>query len=176
MSPISERESMQINSYARWEQAFCIYSNILTAKFLQKATELPQYGHTIHSAAMSYHWENVYSYDREFRQHIGCHPERSWGVILQQACTMLLKDRLCNNSNHLFHKGHFPGSKTNKKDQEPCRCFNKGKCTFGMSCKFDHRCSVPKCGKFGHGAHICRLRDSTSDKTEKSVDNAQSDK
>ena len=31
------------------------------------------------------------------------------------------------------------------------------KCMFSLSCKFDHGCSVPKCGKFVHGAHICRL-------------------
>ena len=32
---------------------------------------------------------------------------------------------------------------------------------YGSSCKFDHRCSVKKCSKFGHRAHICRMRDST---------------
>ena len=24
--------------------------------------------------------------------------------------------------------------------------------------KYDHHCTVPSCGKFGHGAHICRKR------------------
>ena len=48
------------------------------------------------------------------------------------------------------------------RDSEPCRRFNKGRCTFGLSCKFDHRCSVKKCGKFGHGAHQCRLRESSN--------------
>ena len=163
LSPISEREAANINSYGKWEQAFRIYSNVLTSKMPGKSTELLQYGHTIHTAAMSYHWDNVYSYDKEFRQHIGHHLSRTWSVILQQAWTMLLKDRIRNNSNHLFQKGNLPGSKSNKK--EPCRHFNRGKCTFGLSCKFDHRGSVPKCGKFGHGTHICRLRDSSPDKT-----------
>ena len=86
------------------------------------------------------------------------HPEKSGGVILQQAWTMLLKDRIHNHSNQLFQKGNLPRNKS-KKDKEPCKRFNWGKCTFGLSCKFDHRCSVPKCGKFGHGAHICHLRD-----------------
>ena len=162
LSPISERDMVQINSYHKWEQAFRIYCNILTAKFPGKANELFQYSHTIQTASMAYHWENVYAYDKEFCQHIGRNPQRSWGVILQQAWTMLLKDRICNQSNHLFQKGNFSGGKGNKKDQEPCRRFNRGKSTFELSCKFDHRCSVPKCGKFGHSAHICRLRDSIS--------------
>ena len=162
LSPVSECELVQINSHNKWEQAFRIYCNILTARFPEKANELFQYSHTIQTASMAYHWENVYAYDKEFCQHIGRHPQRSWGVILQQAWTMLLKDRICNQSNHLFQKGNFSGGKGNKKDQEPCRRFNRGKCTFGLSCKFDHRCSVPKCGKFGHGTHICRMRDSVN--------------
>ena len=36
--------------------------------------------------------------------------------------------------------------------------FNKGLCTAGCNCKYDHRCEVKECGKFGHGAHMCRKR------------------
>ena len=159
LSLLSERDYTQISSYPKWEQAFRIYSNILTSKYPSKATELLQYNHTIHSASQSYHWDNVYAYDKEFRYHIARHPVRSWAIILQQAWTMLLKDRL-KNDNSLFQRGTFTGNgKQNKRDKEPCRQFNRGKCTFSLSCKFDHHCSVPKCGKFCHGAHICHLRD-----------------
>ena len=65
-----DRDSIQITSYNRWEQAFHVYSNILTSKFPAKSTELLQYNHTIHTASMSYIWENVYAYDKEFRQQI----------------------------------------------------------------------------------------------------------
>ena len=82
LSPVTDN-GLSINSYFRWEQAFRIYSNVLTSKFPQKATELFQYGHTIQTASMSYAWENVYAYDREFRQHIARNPLRTWGVILQ---------------------------------------------------------------------------------------------
>ena len=151
LSPVSERDSpnTQINSFIRWKQAFRIFSNVLTARFLQKATELLQYNHTIHTASMAYTWENVYAYDKEFRRHIGCHPTRSWSIILQQAWTMILKDRVKNDTFGKTQKG---------KKNEPCRRYNKGKCTFGLACRYEHRCSMPKCGKFGHGAHICCLR------------------
>ena len=84
LSPVSDHELMSINSYFKWEQAFRLYSNILMSRYPNKATKLYQYSHTIQSAASCYIWDNVYSYDKEFRYHISRHPHRSWGVILQK--------------------------------------------------------------------------------------------
>ena len=160
LSPEGDREGRSnINSYIKWEQAFRVYCNVLTAKYPGKATELLQYNHTIYSVSTAYVWENVYTYDKEFCHHIGQHPYRSWNVILQQAWTMILKDRIRHD-----HSNAHRGSKQSKRDREPCERFSKGRCTFGLLCKFDHRCSVCKCSKFGHGAHQCRLR-SDSDKS-----------
>ena len=161
LSPVSERDNIQINSYHKWEQAYCVFSNILTTKYPEKVTELFQYRYTIQMAASAYVCDNVYGYDKEFHHHISRHPTRSWAIILQQAWTMLLKDRVRNSGKSYFQKGHHSGGYGkggNKKDRETCRRFNKGRCTYGLSCHYDHRCSVKKCGKFGHGAHICRLR------------------
>ena len=155
LAPVSDKDRTNISSYLKWEQAFRVFSNVLTTKYPGKVTELLQYNHTIHSAVTTYLWKNVYSYDRQFRYHISRHPYRSWAAILQQAWTMLLKDRVKNENNY-FQKGNF--NRGLHRDKEPCRHFNKGHCTYGLSCKFDHHCSVKKCGKFGHGAHICRLR------------------
>ena len=125
LAPVGECEGWregvaQINSYLKWEQAFRVYSNILTTHYPAKVTELLQYNHTIHTASTSYVWENVYSYDKEFQHHISRHPYRAWNIILQQAWTMLLKDWL-KHYNNLFQKGNHP---RNKKDKEPCRRFN----------------------------------------------------
>ena len=94
LSPIADRDNMQISSYNRWEQAFRIYSSILTTTYPEKSSELLQYNHTISTVAASYSWENVYTYDHEFRQHISQFPSRVWNVILQQTWTMLLKDQI----------------------------------------------------------------------------------
>ena len=160
LSPASDREQTQITTYNKWEQTFRVYSNVLTARYPNKATELLQYSHVIHTSSMAYAWDNIYAYDKEFRHHISRHPTRSWAIILQQAWTMLLKDRVHSNNNTLFNKG---GQSGGRKRGEPCRHYNRGKCTYGLSCKFDHRCSVKKCGKFGHGAHICHLRHTESE-------------
>ena len=94
LSPASDRDSQQVTSHGHWKQAFRVFSNVITTRYPSKALELLQYGHTISTAAASYHWDNVYSYDKEFRRHIEHHPMRAWNIILQQAWTMLLKDRI----------------------------------------------------------------------------------
>ena len=167
LTPVSEREGASINNYAKREQAFHIFSNVLTSRYPEKAMELLQYNHTTHSAAMSYHWENISAYDKEFRHHIARYPGRSWNIILQQAWTILLKDCLKHDM------GPFQRQNYTKKGGEPCRRFNRGKCTFGLSCKYDHHCSVKKCGKFGHRAFQCRMRnEGTSSTSEKGVNSA----
>ena len=81
--------------------------------------------------------------------HMSHYPQRSWGVILQQAWSMYLKDRLRHEE---FNKNG------NKHKKEACKRYNKGLCTAGHNCKYDHRCTMPSCGKYGHGTHICRKR------------------
>ena len=56
--------------------------------------ELIQYNHIIYTASLTYVWGNVYGCDKDFGLHMGRHPKRSWGIILQQAWAMRLKDRL----------------------------------------------------------------------------------
>ena len=86
------------------------------------------------------------------------HLNRSWAVILQQAWAMYFKDRLVNNG---FGGGKGGGSSSNMGGvrRKLCFDFNRGVCTFGKRCKFDHRCSF--CNKFGHGAYNCRRANKT---------------
>ena len=154
-------DSVVINGFSRWEQAFRIFANIYTQHFPEKSGELIQYNHIIHSIAGQYIWENVYSYDKEFRMHIAQHPDCSWAVILQQAWSLKLKDRLTKNENFSHHHHNSPnsGSGTSShrgKVNEPCRRYIRGKYNFGTSCVFDHRCLYEPCGKFGHSILNCR--------------------
>ena len=153
-------ETVTINGFSRWEQAFRIYSNIYTQKFPNLSTELIQYNHIIHSIAGIYVWENVYSYDKEFRMHLAKHPERSWSVILQQAWSMKLCDWLYTRGEISVSNGQTDknlGGLTKKgKINEPCKRFNWGNCNFGPNCKFEHRCAYEPCGKFGHSILNCR--------------------
>ena len=146
--PARNKDATMINSFTRWEQAFRVLSNIYTEFFPNKAKELIQYNHIINIASQSFAWDNVYRYDKDFRRHISKHPTRSWGIILEQAWTMRLKDRMGDKA----LKGS--GADRNRARRDICWKFNMGKCTYGLGCKFDHRCAL--CLKFGHGAHNCR--------------------
>ena len=149
LAPAADAESQGITSYIKWHQAFRIYSEILTSKYPEKVHELLQYEHTIHTASLTYAWINVYNYDKVFRLHISEFPDRTWAVILSQAYNTNLKDR--HKSDNYFQRSGNSSSKG-----EICRRFQRGRCKFGLNCKFDHRCTI--CNKFGHGAHICRKR------------------
>ena len=146
--PVSDCDSIVINSFSRWEQAFRVFSNIFTRAHPQKASELIEYNHVIHTASGTFTWDNVYTYDKEFRMHLSNYPQLSWAVILQQALSMYLKDRIFRDHNQ------SGGNQFRQKSNETCRRYNKGKCPNGASCKYVHKCE--ECGKFGHSAHICR--------------------
>ena len=92
--PANDNDTSGVTNFSRWEQAFRVYSNIYTRKYPDRSSELIQYNHIIHTAALSSTWDNVYLYDRDFRFHLSRYPNRSWAVILQQAWTMQFKD--CN--------------------------------------------------------------------------------
>ena len=107
---------------------------------------------------MTASWDVVYSYDVEFRRHMARHPLRSWGIILQQAWNIYLRDRGNVDSNGNRGGGHqetqsFSNCGGGRK-KEVCWRYNRGRCSFGGNCKFDHRCGI--CGKFGHGGSVCR--------------------
>ena len=136
-----------------------MFSNIYMKYHPHKSGELIQYNHIIHSITMTYTWENIYSYDKEFRLHISRHPERNWGVILQQAWSMRLKDRLSGIRGDYMHNNSSTPSQSQsgndtKRFGEYCKHFNKGKCNLGSGCRYEHRCLY--CNKFRHRVFMCR--------------------
>ena len=158
--PTGTQELSSINGIAKWEQAFRVFSDIYTRAHPTRATELIQYNHVIHTSASVYVWENVYLYDKDFRIHMAKYPSRNWGIILQQAWNLRLRDKLRFEKNGGF-AGNGGGSSSSSagwsssfNPQDFCKRFNRGRCTFGQSCRFEHRCFF--CGKFGHGVINCR--------------------
>ena len=120
-----------ITSFSRWEQEFRVFSNIYTRRFPHRAFELIQYNHVIHTAALSFTWENVYLYNRAFRLHLAQFLYRSWSVILQQAWTMKMKDRVFKNDDN---RNSSNGNKNKTSDY--CKRFNCN-CTIGVFLKLN---------------------------------------
>ena len=145
--------TVAINNFAKWEQAFRVFSNIYCKFNPHRSSELIEYNHVIHTIALAYTWENMYMYDREFRLHMARNPHRSWAMKLQQAWSLRLHDRIGVNQQTRFQPT-TPTSGNRAKIGEPCRRFNRGRCHYGSNCKFEHRCLF--CWKFGHPAVKCR--------------------
>ena len=94
-SPVSNRDmGGLITGFGKWETAFRVFSNVYTTQYPNRAAELLQYSHVIHTASLTYTWDNVYMYDKEFCFHISKHPQRNWSVILQQTWNLRLKDKI----------------------------------------------------------------------------------
>ena len=158
-----------ISNFNRWEKAFRVFAKIYTKYHPQRASELIQYSHDIHAASLTFTWDNVYPYDKEFRLHLSKHTMRSWGVILQHAWNLKMKDRLSLGYHHAQDRTRNSGyssdnkfdKQVGKKKRECCKCYNRGKCTYGSNCKYEHRCSY--CNKFGHGILTCRKLNADKD-------------
>ena len=67
---------------------------------------------------------------------------------------MKLRERIQVLGNNANGNGGSGGPSLAGKSKKLCWKYNRGNCTYGFSCKFDHRCGI--CNKFGHGAHNCR--------------------
>ena len=171
---VKVQDGMSISGFGKWEAAFRIYSNIYTTAHPNRASELIQYNHIIHMASLKYIWDNVYMYDKDFRLHLSKYPNRSWAIILQQSWSLRLQDRLRHSDfAERFQHGkskHFQGgsSKAFGSNNKTFCKFNRGKCNFGASCKYDHRCSY--CNKFGHPSISCCR--AIADRSERTSDTA----
>ena len=150
-------QTKKITNIRRWEQAFRIYGNIYSKANPTRATEIWQYVEIINRAAKKFSWENVASYDYQFRQWMSRNPMRSWSKLFQEIWTLEMVDPLqkfsqSNNSNSVA---------TSKQNSKPiCWKFNRGKCEFGQNCRFEHRCAY--CLALGHPSIYCRRKNNRS--------------
>ena len=162
--PVADTEDNAINSYIKWEQAFRMYMNIFIKAHPNRATELLEYNHIIEIATSTFHWDNMYKYDREFHIHMSLNPQHNWGVILQQAWSLYLHpNNSMGNSSNTPRNGHGQGGGgsnnnnrggNNSGGKRTCFRFNRGDCPYGFNCKFKHKCGIYR--KYGHGAVNCR--------------------
>ena len=173
----------KITSIRRWDQAFRVYATIYCGANPQKSQEIWQYVSVINTAAASYAWDNVVSYDYTFRHLMAFNPSRSWASTYNQMWNLCMKDPLPKGqkfnsksgtgaawlSSSFFHGGHNSGTSSNnhahanagsnstsKKSGKPRYCwyFNRGeKCKYGAKCHFVEKCSY--CDSSEHAVLSC---------------------
>lgn len=152
--PAGERDVRDINTYKTWEVAFKIFMGIYNESWPERMQELLQYSHVIQTASLTHPWENVYNYDIAFREIMTGQPNTHWGVISQQTWSLELGEPSSKIGVNQLSQPQT--TKVTGSQKNPCWKFNKGKCTFGDKCEYDHRCA--HCGKRGHGRHECFRR------------------
>ena len=155
LAPKTEKGNA-VTGVRKWEQAFRVYASIYSSANPSRANEIWQYVDIINRAAGKYTWENVSSYDYQFRRWMSENPMRNWGKTLTQIWNLELVDHVQKNSSQV--NGTF---NRNKKGQNvnldgACWRFNKGKCEFGRQCRFGHWCAF--CGGTNHGSYNCRRK------------------
>ena len=102
------------------------------------------------------------------------HPECNWAIILQQAWSMKLKDRIVHQEGFqqfslVANSNNGRATPPSAKFNEACRRYNKGKCKYGPSCHYEHKCSY--CGKFGHPILKCHKLAADKEHTQNSREN-----
>ena len=145
---VPAKRQSRINSFHRWEQAFCMYATIYCGANPNRARDIWQYISVINTAASSFVWNNVYNYDMIFRQLMQFNPGRSWAVTYGHMWNLSMREPL--QSKQQFKSGVNFGNSSNsvgnnggktanmvKKKSDYCWNFNKGvKCRFGKNCRF----------------------------------------
>ena len=170
--PSIDKET-RIDGIKKWEQAFRVYTTIYCKANPERAGEILQYIDTIHRAAAIFNWDNVAKYDYVFRQLMATKPHRSWAKLYTQMWNLTLNEPIKkfhegsgnyhNNSNHPTNKG------SQKKKDSYCWKYNKNNCSYGKSCRFEHKCSY--CGVHGHPVTSCHKKQG-----KKSSGNEKADK
>ena len=156
-------KKQKITNIHMWDQAFRVYMAIYTRRYPMEAAEMAQYVHTIHHAANKYTWENVAYYDFIFRKNMAKNPTRSWGKTFGHMWNIALTDPIKPNTSNHFQRNQTNGGGGSFK--KPCWKFNKGSCSYGINCRFQHRCT--QCGGTSHGANSC-FRKNNANRNEKS--------
>lgn len=109
-----------------------------------------QYTEMIGELASRYTWQSVLFFDDEYRQRQAL-TGFPWGTDAPHLGTVMLRDRdkAFISTAATKRLGSGPNRRT-QAGKELCRQFNRGACTYGTTCLFDHSCGI--CGNRDHGA------------------------
>ena len=144
-----------------WTQAFFIYVSIFLERHASKAIEMIRYVDLIRKLAHRFNGKGWIQYDKEFRMGQAVNPQRSWGSY--DADLFMDKITATHSVSPQFFRGQGAAlsrqqgasfSRPTGSSSGVCFTFQKGRCLYGRSCRFQHSCEL--CSKSGHGAEYCR--------------------
>ena len=95
--PAQEKDN-KISGIRKWDQVFRVYATIYCGADSLISKEIWHYVSIINTAAASYCWYNVASYDFTFRHLMEFNPSCSWVTTYNQMWNLCMKDPLPCNS------------------------------------------------------------------------------
>ena len=119
----SADKDRKINGIRKWEQAFRVYAMIYCGANPNRAKEVWQYIGDINTAAASYQWDNVASYDYTFRHLMEFNPARSWSTIYNQMWNLCMRDpitrgsKTTNYGQHQNNSSRYPATASSSNQQ-----------------------------------------------------------
>ena len=154
----AEDKSTKIEGIRRWEQAFRIYAAIFCEANPNRSVEILQYIETINDASKKFTWESVAHYDFVVRHLQASRPHRNWGKTYMQMYMRIRSQEQHQQFRNTFERSHNTNqlSLNGSNTKTTCWRFNKGNCSYGRECRFEHKCSY--CGSTNHGYYNCRRR------------------
>ena len=109
---LANERDKRINSVQCWEQAFRVYAMIYCSANPNRAKEIWQYISVINTAAASYQWDNVASYDYTFQHLMEFNPARSWATTYNQMWNLCMKDPISRNASKAVNYSFASGNKS----------------------------------------------------------------
>ena len=156
--PSGNTGSNKITNVRKWEQAFRVYAVIYSKANPQRSAEIWQYVYVINTAANSFLWDNVASYDYTFRQLMSAYPNRSWAKTYTQMWNLCMKNPIPDRAGggSTFTSPSFQRGKSKDPKEDYCWKFNRNHCNRGTRCQWEDRCLY--CDGWGHGLFNCLKR------------------
>ena len=157
-----------IFNFEMWAQCFSLYAAVRIPEQPSLARDLRAYFFSIAAMAKKYPWPSWILYDQSFREEAAWMPDKLWGKEDASLYARYFNGNTtgipeagfwyCHTQDHSSARcPHKPPVKKAKQEDtkaapdEPCKRYNynDGRCTFGVSCRYPHKCSA-----CGGGAHL----------------------
>ena len=161
-----QTKNRKIVSVEQWTSAFLVFASIYMEKHMEPGRELMKYMDLVRHAARAFGGYGWREYDVQFRLKQARQPGRSWASVDAELWLMLVASNGPRPAVFRQHSGAFgrrsmspftaPASAPRglgARRRGTCFAFNKGNCTQGRNCKYEHKCS--RCSAVEHGAKQC---------------------
>jgi hypothetical protein len=166
---VQQKAEKKLQNIFQWTSAFLCYMKVylMGGNNKKNTFDMLDYVEDIRFAATKWGGYGWRTYDEQFRVLMSSCPSMKWNEINQRLWLLHItpsaltpstsgtgtsKSTPFSNRGSGFRPSGSTGSAKKAKEGKICYAFNKGQCTRGKSCFYEHKC---ECGEYGHGKNNC---------------------